>query len=210
MVFFDTQEMTHNSAAAMFTYQYRCSKIITEIAGGEVIKVARARSICYHKDVILRPENTLREVVETLSATRLDAVPVVDPENRVLGVMTKYNLYKALLRGVSLDTPIAGIYACPAITANNEQVFGEVYEFMVGKNLGQVVVIDSENRPMGMLTKLSIIEALLIFCCWVKVGRVKRCLVEAEGNRSRVARILGISRTKLYEKLRKYAISSKQ
>lgn len=122
--------------------------------------VARARSISYHKDVFLRPENTLREVVETLSRTRLDAVPVVDPENRVQGVMTKHNLYKALLGGSSLDTPIAGIYACPAITANDEQVFGEVYQFMVGKNLGQVVVIDSESRPMGMLTKLSIIENL--------------------------------------------------
>jgi PAS domain S-box-containing protein len=123
--------------------------------------VARvAKSISYHKEVFLRPENTLREVVETFSRTRLDAVPVVDVESRVQGIMTKHNLYRALLRGESLNSPIAGIFASPAVAVDGEQMFNDVYRYMQERELGQVVVTDADNRPIGMVTKMSVIESL--------------------------------------------------
>lgn len=121
---------------------------------------AKARSISYHKEVLLKPANTIREVVNTFSMTRLDAVPVVDRQNKVVGVMTKHNLYKALLKGHLLDTPIDGLYASPAISVDENMNFGEVYSYMQKMELGQVVVTDALNRPWGMVTKMSVIENL--------------------------------------------------
>ncbi|MFZ5633409.1 MAG: sigma 54-interacting transcriptional regulator [Bacillota bacterium] len=121
---------------------------------------AKAKSISYHKDVLLKPDDTLREVVATFSRTRLDAVPVVNGDKKVIGVVTKHNLYKALLRGNNLDSPIADIYARPAICVDADMNFGEVYSFMQKKELGQVVVTDSQNNPWGMVTKMSVIENL--------------------------------------------------
>ncbi|MCL6611281.1 MAG: sigma 54-interacting transcriptional regulator [Peptococcaceae bacterium] len=121
---------------------------------------AKAKSISYHKDVLLRPDNTLQEVVSTFSRTRLDAVPVVDEQKKVIGVMTKHNLYKALLKGYPLDSPIAGFYARPAVCVDEDMNFGDVYSFMQKKELGQVVVTDRNNHPWGMVTKMSVIENL--------------------------------------------------
>lgn len=121
---------------------------------------AKAKSISYHKDVLLRPDNTLHEVVSIFSRTRLDAVPVVDEQKNVIGVMTKHNLYKSLLQGHGLDSPIADFYARPAICVDEDMNFGEVYSFMQQKELGQVVVTDKFNHPWGMVTKMSVIENL--------------------------------------------------
>ncbi|MHB8916946.1 MAG: sigma 54-interacting transcriptional regulator [Desulfocucumaceae bacterium] len=121
---------------------------------------AKAKSISYHKDVLLKPENTLQEVVATFSRTRLDAVPVVNGQKKVIGVMTKHNLYKAILKGSSLDSPIEEFYARPAISVDENMNFGEVYGFMQKKELGQVVVTDRLNQPWGMVTKMSVIENL--------------------------------------------------
>ncbi|MFZ5647454.1 MAG: sigma 54-interacting transcriptional regulator [Bacillota bacterium] len=121
---------------------------------------AKARSISYHKDVLLKPHNTLREVVSTFSRTRLDAVPVVDELNKVIGVMTKHNMYKALLNNHSLDAPIENFYARPAISVDEDMNFGEVYSYMQKMELGQVVVTDAQNHPWGMVTKMSVIENL--------------------------------------------------
>ncbi|MFZ5644496.1 MAG: sigma 54-interacting transcriptional regulator [Bacillota bacterium] len=121
---------------------------------------AKAKSISYHKDVVLRPSNTIQDVVATFSRTRLDAVPVVNKQNRVIGVMTKHNLYRALLEGSSLSSTIENFYARPAKTVDEEMNFGEVYSHMQKLELGQVVVIDNENKPNGMVTKMSVIENL--------------------------------------------------
>ncbi|HBV96554.1 MAG: hypothetical protein JL50_16770 [Peptococcaceae bacterium BICA1-7] len=121
---------------------------------------AKAKSISYHKDVVLRPANTLREVVATFSRTRLDAVPVVDGQNKVIGVMTKHNLYRALLGKNHLESAIDSFFARPAKTVDEEMTFGEVYSYMQKMELGQVVVTDDESRPYGMVTKMSVIENL--------------------------------------------------
>ncbi len=121
---------------------------------------AKAKSISYHKDVLMRPDNTLQDAVTTFSRTRLDAIPVVDRQNKVFGVMTKHNLYRALLKGASLDAAIAGFFTRPAICVDEDMNFGDVYGFMQEKELSQVVVVDKENNPLGMVTQMSIIENL--------------------------------------------------
>jgi len=121
---------------------------------------AKARSISYHKGVFLRPSNSLGEVVSTFSRTRLDAVPVVGEDNKVIGVMTKHNLYRALLGGHQLDSAIEGLYARPALSVDEEMNFGQVYSYMQKMELGQVVVTDNQNNPWGMVTKMSVIENL--------------------------------------------------
>lgn len=121
---------------------------------------AKASSISYHKEVFFRPSNTLGEVVSTFSRTRLDAVPVVGDENKVIGVMTKHNLYKALMGGYQLDSVIEGLYARPAKCVDEEMNFGQVYSYMQKMELGQVVVTNSQNNPYGMVTKMSVIENL--------------------------------------------------
>jgi len=121
---------------------------------------AKAKSISYHKDVLLSPDHTLQEAVAIFSRTRLDAVPVVNGEKKVIGVMTKHNLYRALLGGNPLNSSIAAFFAHPAVCVDADMSFGEVYRYMQSKELGQVVVTDRSNQPWGMVTKMSVIENL--------------------------------------------------
>lgn len=108
----------------------------------------------------MKPEDTLQEAIVSFSRARLDAIPVVNEENKVLGVMTKHNLYKALLDNLSLDVPLADLYTRPAIKVQEEDPFEKVYMTMVRRRIGQVVVTKHKDRPVGMVTKLNLIEKL--------------------------------------------------
>lgn len=122
--------------------------------------MARAKMICNHLTVFLQPEDSLREVVNTLSRTRLDAIPVVNEKNEMLGAMTKHNLYRALLDGLSLDTPINKHYSSPAVSVEEEDTFEKVYLTMLSERIGQVVVTNRKGKPVGMVTRFNLIEKL--------------------------------------------------
>ncbi|MTI82692.1 MAG: CBS domain-containing protein [Firmicutes bacterium] len=119
-----------------------------------------AGTICNNLTVFLKPEDTLQEAIVSFSRARLDAIPVVSEENEVLGVMTKHNLYKALLNKLSMDTPLADLYTRPAICVGEEDPFEKVYMTIVRKRIGQVVVTKPEHKPVGMVTKLNLIDKL--------------------------------------------------
>jgi len=119
-----------------------------------------AGTICNNLTVFLKPVDTLRDAVVSFARSRLDAIPVVGEDGQLMGVMTKYNLYKALLDGLSLDMQLTGLYHHPAVVVEEEDSFEKVYMTMVGKRVGQVVVINRENKPVGMVTKPNLIDKL--------------------------------------------------
>ena len=55
----------------------------------------------------IKPDDTLRTVIQIYADTKLDTIPVVDDDNKVIGVFPKGSLYKALLDGKTLDEPCA-------------------------------------------------------------------------------------------------------
>lgn len=122
--------------------------------------MAMKMHLCCHEPVLPRPRSTIRDVIEALVQTRLDAVPVVNGRCEVVGVMTKHNLYRALLDGYSLDSEIMGLVTSPAVCVGENLGFEEIYRVMAGAGVGQVVVVDRENRPVGMVTKVNLIENL--------------------------------------------------
>lgn len=122
--------------------------------------MSNAGNICNNLTVFLKPTNTLREAIVCFSRARLDAIPVVNEKNSILGVMTKHNLYKALLGELSLDAPLAGLYTYPAIQVLDKDPFDKVYTTMLNGRIGQVVVTRNKEQPVGMVTRLNLMEKL--------------------------------------------------
>ena len=68
------------------------------------------------KDIMIRsfktvsPDNALSKVARLLRQTRLDGLPVTDPDGGLIGIMTKANFYDAIADGLPPDTPIKNLY----------------------------------------------------------------------------------------------------
>lgn len=108
----------------------------------------------------LKPGETLRRAVELFRRTRLDGIPAVDDRGCLVGLLTRINLFDALLEGHSLDDPVEGLYTRKVVTVGLDTPYRTVAQEVKKSPVGMGVVVDENNRVRGALTKVDMIMAL--------------------------------------------------
>lgn len=141
------------------------------------------RKIMTRQLVTVKAEATIEEISKILVANRVSGVPVVDSENRVIGMVTESDiifkeiqheptfvekledlvLLKEDMR--SKRTHKAGntakdIMTFPAITAHENETIREVVDVITKKKIKRIVIVDDENHPVGIVSKMDILKAL--------------------------------------------------
>jgi CBS domain-containing protein len=70
-----------------------------------------------NQPVSVRPDTTIGEALEAMHRRRLGSMPVVDAEDRVLGILTRYDvLGRITLPQLPMSTPIDQVMTCPVRT----------------------------------------------------------------------------------------------
>lgn len=122
----------------------------------------------------VRPESPLREAALTLVRTGLGALPVVDEEGRVLGMVSEREVIRHLLTMQAFTGPDARVAAPQPSGAKTvrdvmsrqvlcvapEQPLAEVASLMSNKDVDQVPVV-REGRLVGFLTRGDIVRKLI-------------------------------------------------
>ncbi|MFY0545053.1 sigma 54-interacting transcriptional regulator [Brevibacillus sp. H7] len=103
------------------------------------------------------PQSTIREVLFAFLTYRLDIACVVSKQ-KLLGIVTKYSLYRVLLRDHSLETPIQPIMKTNVVTLDVNQDLFEAREILLHKNVGHAVVLDEEGKVFGIMAKHDLIN----------------------------------------------------
>ncbi len=102
---------------------------------------------------VLRQDDTLRTVVEYYQEYKINTLPVVNDEENLIGVFPKKRLYKALLEGASLDTPLLPYMVDHPVFVTVDRTYDE-YSLVVRVTKSQVdnvVVLDRNNKVAGMI-----------------------------------------------------------
>jgi len=125
-------------------------------------------------------ETTARQVVALLLGKLFKAVPVVDDEQRVVGIITESDLLRnagmparlaigerleaadlqAFLAPVSSDKTAADIMTRPVITTQSDEVLGYAVQRMMQHNLKRMPVVDDDGKLIGMVSRLDILRAV--------------------------------------------------
>ena len=131
------------------------------------------RDVMVREVVTAEPETRLEEVADTLVRRRLRAIPVIDPERRVLGLVTDREVMTHFLPG--LEDPAAERPARPQVIregtvrdvmertvmcVNEDEALGDVVRLMLDKEIERLPVV-SDGRLVGFLTRGDIIRRLL-------------------------------------------------
>lgn len=141
------------------------------------------RNIMTRKIVTVKAEATIEEISNILVANRISGVPVVDNENRVIGMVTESDiifkeiqheptfvekledlvLLKEDLK--SKRTHKAGntakdIMTFPAITAHENETVRDLVDIITKEKIKRIVIVDDENHPVGIVSKMDILKAL--------------------------------------------------
>jgi dTDP-glucose pyrophosphorylase len=98
---------------------------------------------------IISPDTPILDAIKAIDLGGIQAAFVVDERDRLIGVSTDGDIRRGILKGYTLDSPIAGIMNRKPFTlglpASREQAVG----LMAKTHIRQIPVTDSEGRIVG-------------------------------------------------------------
>ena len=129
--------------------------------------------------VTIRDDMGMNEAADLLSANRISGLPVVDGENRVLGVITEADLlsmaglkkghaFKDIIRHL-LGEPlpakkesksIHAFMSSPAITTGPDTDIREVALILDEKRIKRLPVVDGQGKLIGVISRQDIVRTI--------------------------------------------------
>lgn len=125
------------------------------------------------------PKTSLREALRHLREHRIKALPVVDADNRVIGILTQTDLLDKAdwgmsatgsglgwrLRSISnsdrrLKGKVEDIMSAPVKAARPDTHIAQIVPFMADAGLHHLPVVDDDGRLVGMVTQSDVMAAM--------------------------------------------------
>jgi len=108
---------------------------------------------------LISPDQTMRDAIECIERNAKGIALVVDGDQRLTGTITDGDVRKAVLPGLSLDTPVgellkrkaASKYPVP-ITAPAHSTESELLHLMHEKTIRQLPLVDDRGRVVDLVT----------------------------------------------------------
>ena len=145
-------------------------------------RVARrifVRDVMTRNVIKVREDADLNEVTILLSEHRISGLPVVDGEDRVIGMITeadvlamagmkKGHVFKDIIRHI-LGEPLSGhkgskrlrdVMTSPAITTGPEADIREIALTLDEKRIKRLPVVDEQGRLIGVISRADIVRAI--------------------------------------------------
>jgi CBS domain-containing protein len=127
--------------------------------------------------VTVGPDTVYKEVVQRMRDHRVSAVPVVDAERRVIGVVSEADL---LLKEERPDRPLGGslvhphgdaaraearsaaaLMASPAVTVSPEATLTVAARLMHHRHVKRLPVVDADGRLVGIVSRADLLQVFM-------------------------------------------------
>ncbi|MEU6144570.1 CBS domain-containing protein [Streptomyces sp. NPDC047081] len=125
------------------------ARIVGEVMTREVVEARR--------------ETSFKEVARLLDEHRISGLPVVDHDDKVLGVVSGTDLIRRQAkRPANRHAPTAGdLMSTPAITVHPEQRVADAARVMERHGVERLPVVDEEDRLIGIATRRDLLRVFL-------------------------------------------------
>ena len=136
------------------------------------------------KNVIaVKKDTKVSELIEILTKNRISGIPVVDEENRVIGIVSEADLlfttktgkirglreflkrligeeYSTLATPLSGDLKVEDIMTSPVITASPDMDIEEAFKILSEKRIKRLPVVDENGKLIGIITRHDLVSAI--------------------------------------------------
>lgn len=103
-----------------------------------------------------------QSIAAAITTGNFGSVPIVDGDLKPVGIVSEYDLLKAMRQGKNLGEISAGdIMTKPAITVPLETSSGDIMKVMEDKHLIRVAVVDQDGKLVGMLARRDLMKGYL-------------------------------------------------
>ncbi|WP_406464719.1 HPP family protein [Streptomyces sp. NBC_01622] len=111
------------------------------------------------------PMTAFREVVRLLERHRISEVPVVDHDDKVLGVISGTDLVREQARRARAEEGCIAtaehLMSTPAVTVHPEQPVPDAARVMQRRGIERLPVVDEEDRLIGIATRRDLLRVFL-------------------------------------------------
>ena len=145
----------------------------------------RAADVMTERVLRVRPETSVLDTATTLSERGISALPVVDAEDRLVGIVTEGDLMRrpeigtdapqragetdSLLERLSRAVAYVKVHGATAadvmtrnlVTVTSDTPLSEIAEVMASRNIKRVPVVE-EGNLIGIVSRLDLVRALLV------------------------------------------------
>ncbi|MCX5193127.1 CBS domain-containing protein [Streptomyces sp. NBC_00249] len=120
--------------------------------------------------VSVAPGTAFKDVAKLLAQYDLSGVPVLDDEDRVVGVVSQTDLLAHTLPGhypseqgiTAAGPPTAGdVMSVPAVTVHAEETVADAARLMTRRSIERLPVVDVEDRLVGIVTRRDLLRIFL-------------------------------------------------
>ena len=118
------------------------------------------RSIMATEVVTVTPEQTVESVVELMLRERLQQLPVVDAEGKLVGVITSYDLWRSRREDgkQSEKLPVASVMTTRVIKLAPKDKVGTAAELFMDRRFKTLPVVNLEGKLKGVVTAFDVIR----------------------------------------------------
>ncbi|MGV9544254.1 CBS domain-containing protein [Nocardia beijingensis] len=117
----------------------------------------QVREVMRRPVTIVRREDTAREAALMLAELRYAALPVLDGDDRLIGMLTSGDL----LRSGELDDAVGAVMTTPAVSLPQNAALAEAMSRLVTHGLRSLPVVDAEDRVVGMFSRGDALRLML-------------------------------------------------
>ncbi|SCI36800.1 MULTISPECIES: CBS domain-containing protein [unclassified Romboutsia] len=146
----------------------------------------KAKDIMTTDVIVAKKGDTISKVANILISGKIGGMPVVDDDNKVIGVISETDIIKKekkahstpfinVLEGIIfLDNfnkmekdlkeisayKVEDLMSTNIITVNEDDTFDNIANLMINKSINRVPVVDKENKLKGIICRYDIIRAM--------------------------------------------------
>ena len=127
-----------------------------------LLKVTQIMRSC-ERLAIVPPTAIVRQVLHQMAKSRAGSAIVTNPDGTLAGVFTHGDFGRHFERVPDLlEKPVTDFMTAQPITVSNEKLAVEVLRILERHNIDDIVVVDSENRPVGLVDSQDLAKFRLV------------------------------------------------
>ena len=125
------------------------------------------------KLITAKPDLSVSQALALFKQQRISKLPVVDDHNSLIGFISQFDLRDSLdvsqsvgkfdrkgEKKARLDEPIVNFLVKNVATVNRLPTFSSAAARMLDEEIGSLIVIDSRNSPIGIVTKIDLLKTI--------------------------------------------------
>ncbi len=115
-----------------------------------------ARDIMTHRVYTTTPQATVQEVAQLLTRERISGVPVVNPDGKLIGIVTEADI---IAKTTASNLHAKDIMSSEVIVVGEDTPVSEIARLLTDKKIKRVPVVH-EGRLIGIVSRADIVYAV--------------------------------------------------